>query len=252
MRHSAPKSHGAFPASILTLALLGVLSPELPAQEMDFLPDAPVVTQHTAVINGQTVQYTAEAGTLPIRGNGKVMARMFYVYYQRDNGPEGVERPLFYSFNGGPGTVSVWMHMGYMGPRRVSYDEEGFVFRPPVGLEDNPNSILDVADIVYIDPVATGFGRVVEGEEEHMYHGTLSDIASVGEFIRLFTLRKNRWASPRGRTRNCGTSSSGAWRGMRPTPAGESGGLSSLALTAPGRPARLKRSGRSGFSPNSG
>jgi carboxypeptidase C (cathepsin A) len=89
------------------------------------------------------------------------------------------------------------MHMGYTGPRRVQYDEEGFALRPPVGLEDNPYSILDVADIVYIDPVATGFSRMVEGEDEHMYHGTLSDIASVADFIRLFITRKDRWDSPK-------------------------------------------------------
>ena len=197
MRHFAPKSHRVFLALALMLPILGFFSSELQAQELELLPEAPVVTQHTATINGETVRYTAEAGTMPIRENGKVMAQIFYVYYHRDNAPEGVERPLLYSFNGGPGTASVWMHMGYTGPRRVQYDEEGFALRPPVGLEDNPHSILDVADIVYIDPVATGFSRMVEGEEEHKYHGTLSDIESVGEFIRLFTLRKNRWASPK-------------------------------------------------------
>jgi carboxypeptidase C (cathepsin A) len=125
------------------------------------------------------------------------MARMFYVYYKRDNPSEGGPRPMVFSFNGGPGTASVWMHMGYTGPRRVQYDEEGFALKPPVGLEDNPYSILDVADIVYIDPVATGFSRMVEGEDEHMYHGTLSDIASVADFIRLFITRKDRWDSPK-------------------------------------------------------
>ncbi len=81
---------------------------------------------------------------------------------------------MVFSFNGGPGTASVWMHMGYTGPRRVQYDDNGFQLRPPVGLEDNPESILDVADIVYIDPMATGFSRMVEGEDPHMYHGTLA------------------------------------------------------------------------------
>jgi len=197
MRHITPKPHRAFLALALIVPILGFSKLDVQAQELDLLPDVPVVTQHTATINGETVRYTAEAGTMPIRENGKVMAEIFYVYYHRDNAPEGVERPMVYSFNGGPGTASVWMHMGYTGPRRVQYDEEGFALQPPVGLEDNPYSILDVADIVYIDPVATGFSRMVEGEEEHMYHGTMSDIESVGEFIRLFTLRKNQWASPK-------------------------------------------------------
>ncbi len=197
MRPSRPTSH----APILALPLFFLVwcfpSGGSSAQELGLLPEAPVVTQHTATIRGESVRYTAEAGTLPIRENGEVMARMFYVYYHRDNAPEGAARPLLISFNGGPGTASVWMHMGYTGPRRVQYDEEGFALRPPVGLEDNPYSILDVADIVYIDPVATGFSRMAEGKEEHKYHGTLSDIQSVGEFIRLFILQKNRWASPK-------------------------------------------------------
>ena len=197
MRTFSPKSCSRAGIAVLILLALFVPCRTLSAQELELLPPDPVVSQHTTTIRGETVRYTAEAGTLPIRENGKVVAGMFYVYYQRDNVPEGVERPMVFSFNGGPGTASVWMHMGYTGPRRVRYDEEGFALRPPVGLEDNPFSILDVADIVYIDPIATGFSRMVEGEDEHRYHGTLSDIESVGEFIRLFILRKNRWDSPK-------------------------------------------------------
>ncbi|MBE0595084.1 MAG: carboxypeptidase, partial [Gemmatimonadales bacterium] len=91
----------------------------------------------------------------------------------------------------------VWMHLGYTGPRRVVYDDDGFAPMPPGTLEDNPHSILDVADIVYIDPVATGFSRMTEGEELHKYHGTLSDIQSVAEFIHLYLVRKDRWMSPK-------------------------------------------------------
>lgn len=165
--------------------------------EADLLPDEPVVTQHSARINGQNVSYTAEAGWLPIRDDGKVVGKMFYVAYTRDGIQDKSTRPLIFSFNGGPGTASVWMHMGYTGPRRVVYDDDGFALRPPGNLEDNPHSILDAADIVYIDPIATGFSRMVEGEDLHKYHGTLSDIESVGEFIRLFILRKDRWMSPK-------------------------------------------------------
>ncbi len=166
-------------------------------QEANLLPDDPVVTQHTARIDGQAVSYKAEAGWLPIREDGKLMAKMFYVAYTRDGVQDLSARPLVFSFNGGPGTASVWMHMGYTGPRRVVYDDDGFALRPPGTLEDNPHSILDMADIVYIDPVATGFSRMVEGEELHKYHGTLSDIQSVAEFIRLYILRKDRWMSPK-------------------------------------------------------
>jgi carboxypeptidase C (cathepsin A) len=157
--------------------------------EANLLPDEPVVTQHSVQINGQEVRYTAEAG--------KLTAKMFYVAYTRDGVQDIAARPQIFSFNGGPGTASVWMHMGYTGPRRVVYDDEGFAPRPPATLEDNPHSILDVADIVYIDPVATGFSRMVEGEDLHMYHGTLSDIRSVAEFIRLYLVRKDRWMSPK-------------------------------------------------------
>jgi carboxypeptidase C (cathepsin A) len=161
------------------------------------LPDEPVVTQHQARVGGQTVAYSAEAGWLPIREDGKLMAKMFYVAYTRDGVQDPATRPLIFSFNGGPGTASVWMHMGYTGPRRVVYDDEGFAVRPPGTVEDNPHSIIDVADIVYIDPVATGFSRMVEGEEPHKYHGTASDIESIGEFIRMYILRNDRYTSPK-------------------------------------------------------
>ena len=165
--------------------------------EAELLPAEPVVTQHTARIEGQAVPYTAEAGWLPIRDDGKLMAKMFYIAYTRNGVQDLGARPLVFSFNGGPGTASVWMHMGYTGPRRVSYDDNGFAQRPPIGLEDNPHSILDAADIVYLDPVATGFSRMVEGEDIHKYHGKLADIQSEAEFIHLYLVKKDRWMSPK-------------------------------------------------------
>ncbi len=165
--------------------------------EAALLPEEPVITQHSTRIRDETVSYTAEAGWLPIRDEGKFTARMFYVAYTRNGIEDKSSRPLIFSFNGGPGTASVWMHMGYTGPRRVVYDDDGFALQPPGNLEDNPHSILDVADIVYIDPIATGFSRMAEGEDLHKYHGTMSDIESVGEFIRLYIVRKNRWMSPK-------------------------------------------------------
>ena len=165
--------------------------------EAALVPDEPVVTSHTAQIEGQTVRYSVEVGWLPIREEGRLTAKMSYIAYTRDGIEDLSVRPLLFSFNGGPGTASVWMHLGYTGPRRVVYDDDGFAVMPPGTLEDNPHSILDVADIVYIDPIATGYSRMVEGEELHKYHGTLTDIRSVGEFIRLYLVRKDRWLSPK-------------------------------------------------------
>jgi carboxypeptidase C (cathepsin A) len=184
----------SFPSVLLWI--LSALS--LSAQEASLLPTDAVTTQHSVAIRGETVRYTARAGTLPLRADGEVMALMFYVEYKRDGVADRTSRPLVFSFNGGPGSSSVWMHMGYTGPRRVVYDDEGFALRPPGALEDNPFSILDVADIVYIDPVATGFSRMVDEEADpHMYHGSMPDIASVAEFIRLYITREDRWGSPK-------------------------------------------------------
>ncbi|HEX7050019.1 MAG TPA: hypothetical protein VF188_07365 [Longimicrobiales bacterium] len=189
--------------SLRAFALVAILPGVLlaqgrPAADPPAVPPAePSVTHHTARIGGQAVSYTATAGTLPIVEDGDTMAFMFYVAYIRDGIEDKSDRPIFFSFNGGPGTASLWMHMGYTGPRRVVYDEEGFPLRPPARIEDNPYSILDVADIVYIDPIATGFSRMAPGKDEHKYHGVMEDIASVGEFIRLYTTQHDRWGSPK-------------------------------------------------------
>ena len=166
-------------------------------KEADLLPAEPVISQRTGTFNGQTVSYTAEAGWIPIREDGKMVAKMFYVGYTRNGVTDVSKRPLIISFNGGPGTASVWMHLGFTGPRHVTYDDDGFQQKPPAGLEDNPHAILDVADIVYLDPIGTGFSRMVEGEDLHKFHGKLSDIQSVGDFIHTYVNRKDRWTSPK-------------------------------------------------------
>ena len=166
-------------------------------KEAELLPAEPVISQHTGKFNGQTINYTAEVGWIPIRDEGKVVAKMFYVAYTKNGVTDPTTRPLIISFNGGPGTASVWMHLGYTGPRRVAVDDEGFLPRPPSGLEDNPHCILDAADIVYLDPIGTGFSRMVEGEELHKFHGKLADIESVGDFILAFVNKNNRWMSPK-------------------------------------------------------
>ncbi|MBP1635443.1 MAG: peptidase serine carboxypeptidase [Acidobacteria bacterium] len=156
------------------------------------------VTKHTVRIGGQPVAYTATAGTLVLRDEAeKPIASFFYVFYTRDDVADLGSRPMVYSFNGGPGTASLWMHMGFTGPRRVVYDADGFMVQPPFRLQDNEHSILDAADIVYIDPAGTGFSRMAPGQDPHRFHGVMEDIEAMADFIRVFTTRHGRWKSPK-------------------------------------------------------
>jgi carboxypeptidase C (cathepsin A) len=107
------------------------------------------------------------------------------------------KRALTFSFNGGPGSSSVWLHLGLLGPRRVKLDDRGFAFPPPYKLVDNAHSMLDQTDLVFIDPVSTGYSRAVPGEKPKQFHGFKRDIESVGDFIRLYTTRYQRWTSPK-------------------------------------------------------
>ena len=156
------------------------------------------VTKHTMDVGGQRVPYTATAGTIVLRDDkDKPEASVFYVAYTRDDVTDRSRRPMFYSFNGGPGTASVWMHMGFTGPRKVVYDDEGMMPAPPFRLANNEHAIIDIADIVFIDPVGTGYSRMAPGQDVHKFHGVMDDIRSVGEFIRLYTTRNSRWDSPK-------------------------------------------------------
>src|SRR6185312_9001642 len=156
-----------FPLLLIILTLNLQLSAQKKQDDNDQKPpnnkmvvvDSSVTTKNTITIKGQTIPYTAKTGTLPVWDeNGKAIASVFYTYYERSNVKDRDSRPLVISFNGGPGTPSVWMEIGYTGPRILDVDDEGYPVEP-YGLRDNPNSILDVADIVYIDPVNTGFSR---------------------------------------------------------------------------------------------
>ena len=169
-----------------------------PPERAEELKEKTSVTKHTIDIGGQAIRYTATAGTILLRDDkDKVQASVFYVAYTRDDVTDRAKRPIFYSFNGGPGTASVWMHMGFTGPRRVVYDDEGFMLTPPFRLATNEHTILDVADIVFIDPVGTGYSKMAPGEDVHKFHGVMDDIRSVGEFIRIYTTRNSRWDSPK-------------------------------------------------------
>ena len=149
-------------------------------------------------IKGQKVPYKVTASTQPVWDEeGKVIAGLFYVYYERTDVSNKETRPLVISFNGGPGTASVWMHLGYTGPKKLKIDDEGYPIQP-YGFEDNPESLLDVADIVYIDPVNTGFSRILDKEvSKTKFFGVTADIKYLADWINTFVGRQKRWASPK-------------------------------------------------------
>ncbi len=164
--------------------------------------DKIVTTKHAIEIDGETIEYVADAGTMVLFEEDEEKgleqkATMFFVSYRREGfSPE--ERPITFSFNGGPGSSSVWLHLGVLGPRRVIAEvEEAKPVPPPYKLVDNNHSLLDVSDLVFIDPISTGYSRTIEGEKPDKYHNFKKDIESVGEFIRLYTTRYERWLSPK-------------------------------------------------------
>ena len=174
---------------------------ELPAAktEVGTIPDAthkPVLTTNTVTIAGERVTYVAETGMLPLlKPDGTSRASVFYVAYTRLSQTNPATRPVTFCFNGGPGSSSVWLHLGALGPRRVWMNEDGTLPAPPFGLVDNEYSILNASDLVFIDPVATGFSRTVKDEKADQFFGDSADLDSVGEFIRLWTTRHERWLS---------------------------------------------------------
>ncbi len=175
---------------------------EAPARSADARPAAPAAdnykqTQHTGKFGGQTVAYTATAGTMVLRSAaGKPRANVFFVAYTKDGVPAG-SRPIAFAYNGGPGSASVFVHMGLFGPKRVRMGDDGFQPAPPYELVDNEDSILDVADVVVIDAVTTGWSRMVDGEDGKNFHGVRQDIEAFSDFIRQYLGKFNRWASPK-------------------------------------------------------
>lgn len=164
-----------------------------------------VTTRHTLKVGRRTLKYAATAGRVVLREEvledgvfkgHKAKAEMSLVSYVVDPRP-GENRPVTFAFNGGPGSSSVWLHLGLLGPRRVLSGDAGAPVPPPYGLADNPESLLAVSDLVFIDPVSTGYSRAVEGGKPKDYHGYKADIESVGELIRLWTSRNGRWMSPK-------------------------------------------------------
>jgi carboxypeptidase C (cathepsin A) len=178
-----------------------------PADDETGVPeDELVISKHTITIHGLTVHYTATAGRIVLKeekekkkksAGEKARASIFFVAYTRDDIQDLENRPVTFSFNVGPGSSSVWMHLGLLGPRRVLLDEDGRPGSPPYRLENNEFSLLDITDLVFIDPVSTGYSRAIAGEKPGEFHEFKKDIESVGDFIRLFTSRYQRWGSPK-------------------------------------------------------
>ena len=165
-------------------------------ERYDMTEVPPVVTHHQITVEGKALKYTATAGRLPIkRGDGKIEAEMFYVAYTLD-GQEAAKRPLTFSFNGGPGSASIWLHMGALGPRKVVLQPDGFMPAAPYHIEDNPYTLLDKSDIVMIDAIGTGFSRAADAEMFKKFWGVKGDIEAFSEFIRLYISRNERWSSP--------------------------------------------------------
>jgi len=156
----------------------------------------PVQTHHSIRVGGRELRYTATAGRLPIKdAEGKIEAAMFYVAYTVDGGDPST-RPLTFSFNGGPGSASIWLHMGAMGPRKVVLQPQGWMPAAPYRLEDNPNTPLDKTDIVMVDAIGTGWSRPADTAAARKFWNMRGDVEAFGEFIRLYLTRNERWSSP--------------------------------------------------------
>ncbi len=158
----------------------------------------PVVTHHSINVGGRALNYTVTTGVMPLRNGatGETEARIFYMAYTLDGVEDRSRRPLMFSFNGGPGSSSVWLHLGALGPRRVEMKENGEMPAPPFRLVDNDETWLDLTDLVFIDPVGTGYSRAARSDLAQRYFGLQGDIQSVGEFIRLYLTKNERWTSP--------------------------------------------------------
>src|SRR5256714_8367607 len=159
--------------------------------------EAPVITHHSITVGGKELRYTATVGMMPIKNrDGETEARIFFMAYTLDGVSDRQKRPLTFSFNGGPGSASVWLHMGALGARSVPMNPDGTMPAPPYHLIDNEYTWLDQSDLVFIDPVATGYSRAMPPGSAARVFSLQSDIESVGEFIRMYLTRYERWTSP--------------------------------------------------------
>ena len=188
----APSKKSDAPAAIPVEKVENLVS------NIKFNPDEKVITQHLTTIKGQKVPYQASTGTMPVWDeDGKTIAGVFYTYYERSDVKDRANRPLVISFNGGPGSASVWMQIAYTGPTLLNIDDEGYPVQP-YGIKENPYSILDVADIVFVNPVNTAYSRITNKETpKSTFFGVNADVKYLAEWIKTFVTRNNRWASPK-------------------------------------------------------
>jgi carboxypeptidase C (cathepsin A) len=165
----------------------------------DTIVGKPSITHHQMTVDGKVISYTATAGYMPMKDkDDKLIARIFYVAYAGNNTGSKSKRPITFVFNGGPGSASIWLHMGSFSPVRVKFaDDKGNAPAPPYSYEENPYTWLGFTDLVFIDPVSTGYSRPQKGVDAQLFHGYTEDIASVGDFIRLYTTKNERWESPK-------------------------------------------------------
>ncbi len=183
--------------SIIAIAFILVSN----AQERVIAKDSVVITKHQTTVKGVSFPYTATTGTLPLWEDDKAIATLFFTYYKRTDINNDTKRPLVFSFNGGPGSASVWMHIAYTGPKILNIDDEGYPLQP-YGVKTNPYSILDIADIVYVNPVNTGYSRMIKDSEgkypdRKKFFGINADIKYLAEWMSTFVTRYNRWRSPK-------------------------------------------------------
>ncbi len=174
------------------------IDPPKPADVTAQKDEPPVVTKHSARVGGRSLNYTVTTGFMPIKNaaSSETEARIFYMAYTLDGVSDPKSRPLMFSFNGGPGSASVWLHLGALGPRRVKMLDDGMMPPPPYEMVDNEHSWLDQTDMVFIDPVGTGYSRATKAEFAAKFFSVNGDIDSIGEFIRMYLGRSERWASP--------------------------------------------------------
>ncbi|WP_144391621.1 S10 family peptidase [Pleionea sediminis] len=182
-----------FVFSSLVLSAVEKANDELPDH---FPEEVTSVTEHSVRVGDERIDYKAIAGTsFVFNEQHEKIGNIFYTAYVKENAKKS--RPITFAYNGGPGSASVWLHMGALGPKRVVMDDEGFMPKPPYQAVDNAYSILDLTDIVFIDPVGTGYSRAAGKGTNEDFHGTWEDIKTVSEFIRLYLTRNNRWSSPK-------------------------------------------------------
>ncbi|WP_159821598.1 S10 family peptidase [Colwellia sp. 20A7] len=192
--------------SIVFLVGISLSSATFAKNERKLVIDEKQTSQHSTKINGKKIKYSATTGTQPVWDDeGSPTASLFYTYYQRTDIKNNSKRPLLISFNGGPGSASVWMHVAYTGPKVLNVDDEGYPLQP-YGVKTNPYSILDVADIVFVNPVNTGYSRVLPNkdgkipskeEQKAMFFGVNADVKYLAEWVNTFVTRNNRWRSPK-------------------------------------------------------